>query len=153
MNPDLKVYKTEITLDANDPALRSGMNCKAEILVDRRANAVCVPVQAVVRVGGQPTVYVLQADGQTEERQVVIGLNDNTLVEIVSGLKENERVRLTPALKTAAAESGPRLAAIRGAEGNGMAQQIREKLKAAGGPGPVVPHPGSRGPEQERTTQ
>ena len=153
MNPDLKVYKTEITLDANDPALRSGMNCKAEILVDRRADAVCVPVQAVVRVGGQPTVYVLKADGQTEERKVATGLNDNTLVEIVSGLKENELVRLTPALKTAAAESGPRLATLRDAEGGAMAQQIREKLKAAGGPVVVVPRQESSGPEPERTTQ
>ncbi|MCX5645480.1 MAG: efflux transporter periplasmic adaptor subunit [Phycisphaerae bacterium] len=153
MNPDLKVYKTEIALEANDPALRSGMNCKAEILIDRRADAVCVPVQAVTRVGGQPTVYVLRPDGRTEERRVEIGLNDNTLVEIVSGLNENELVRLTPTLKTAAAESGPRLAASRGAESNAMAQQIREKLKAAGGPVVVVPRPGSRGPEPERTTQ
>ena len=153
MNPDLKVYKTEIALEVNDPALRSGMNCRAEIVVERRADAVHVPVQAVVRVGGQPTVSVLKANGQSEQRQVEIGLNDNTMVEIVNGLKEDELVRLTPALKTATAESGLRPAGIRDADVNGIAQQIREKLRAANGPVPIVPRQGNSSPGQERTMQ
>jgi HlyD family secretion protein len=153
MNPDLKVYKTEIALDVNDPSLRSGMNCRAEIVVAQRAGAVHVPVQAVARVGGQPTISVVKADGRTEERKVDIGLNDNTMVEIVNGLKDGELVRLTPALKTAAAEPGLRLAGIRDTDVNGMAQQIREKLRAANGPAPIVPRQGSSSPGQERTTQ
>jgi HlyD family secretion protein len=153
MNPDLKVYKTEIALDVNDPSLRSGMNCRAEIIVEQRADAIHVPVQAVARVGGQPTVSVLKADGQTEERKVEIGLNDNSMVEIVNGLQENELVRLTPALKTAAAEPGLKLAGMRDTDVNGMAQQIHEKLRAANGPAPIVPHQGSSSPGQERTTQ
>jgi HlyD family secretion protein len=153
MNPDLKVYKTEITLHVNDLSLRSGMNCRAEIVVEQRADAIHVPVQAVARVGGQPTISVVKADGRTEERQVEIGLNDNTMVEIVSGLQENELVRLTPALKAVAAEPGLKLAGIRDTDGNGMAQQISEKLRAANGPAPIVPRQGNRSPGQERTTQ
>ncbi|MHC4664712.1 MAG: HlyD family secretion protein, partial [Planctomycetota bacterium] len=34
MNPDLKVYNTEVYLDSNDPGLRTGMSCKAEIIID-----------------------------------------------------------------------------------------------------------------------
>ena len=153
MNPDLKVYKTEITLDVNDLSLRSGMNCRAEIIVEQRADAVHVPVQAVARVGGQPTISVVRADGRTEERKVDIGLNDNTMVEIVNGLKDGELVRLTPVLKTAAAEPGLKLAGIRDMDVNGMAQQIHEKLRAANGPVPIVPRQGSSSPGQERTTQ
>ena len=69
MNPDLKVYKTEIALDSDDPQLRSGMNCKAEIIVEQHSDTVYVPVQAVLRVGGQPTVYVLNEGGQTRGTQ------------------------------------------------------------------------------------
>jgi HlyD family secretion protein len=135
MNPDLKVYKTEIALEVDDPQLRSGMNCKAEIIVEQHTDTVYVPVQAVLRVGGQPAVYVLNPDnGETEERKVEIGLDDNSMVRIASGLKENEHVLLTPPLKAGAVEPGSRLAGIRGADANEMTQQINEKLKAANDP-------------------
>ena len=138
----------------NDPSLRSGMNCRAEIIVEQHADAVYVPVQAVVRVGGQPTVSVLKADGQTRgaarrdwpERQHH-GRNRQRPA------RRDELVRLTPALKTATAEPGWRLAAIRDADVNGIAQQIREKLRAANGPAPIVPRQGNSSPEQERTMQ
>jgi HlyD family secretion protein len=137
MNPDLKVYKTEIALEVNDPQLRSGMNCKAEIIVEQHTDTVYVPVQAVLRVGGQPTVYVLNDNGDTEERKVEIGLDDNSMVRIVSGLKESELVLLTPPLKAGTMEPGSRLAGIRGADANEMSQQINEKLKAANEPVPT----------------
>ena len=117
MNPDLKVYKTEIALETRRSPLRSGMNCKAEIIVEQHNDTVYVPVQAVLRVGGQPTVYVLNDNGQTEERKVEIGLDDNSMVRIASGLKEGEQVLLTPPLKAGAVEPGSRLAGIRGRRG------------------------------------
>jgi len=134
MNPDLKIYKTEIALDSNDPSLRSGMNCKAEIIVEQHADTVYVPVQAVLRVGGQPTVYVLNDNGDTVERKVEIGLDDNSMVRIASGLNEGELVLLTPPLKAGAVEPGSRLAGIRGADANDMTKQINDKLKAANDP-------------------
>ena len=87
MNPDLKVYRTEIALDVNDPQLRSGMTCRAEIVVDRQADTLYVPVQVVRRLGGQPTVYVLREDGRTEARSIEIGLDDNTVVRVVRGCR------------------------------------------------------------------
>ncbi len=138
MNPDLKVYKTEIALDSNDPSLRSGMNCKAEIIVEQHNDTVYVPVQTVLRVGGQPTVYVLNENGETEERKVEIGLDDNSMVRVVSGLKEGEQVLLTPPLKAGAVEPGSKLAGIQGTDANDMAKQINAKLKAANEPAPAV---------------
>jgi len=145
MNPDLKVYKTEIALDANDLSLRSGMNCKAEIIVEHDPEAVYVPIQSVLRVGGHPTVFVLNDDGSIEERKVEIGLDDNNVVQITSGLKEGELVLLTPPLKAGAVKPGSRHAGIRGADANGMTQQINEKLKAANEP---VRRPRVAGPQQ-----
>ena len=148
MNPDLKVYKTEIALDSNDPSLRSGMNCKAEIIVEQHNDTVYVPVQTVLRVGGQPTVYVLNENGDTEERKVEIGLDDNSMVRIASGLKEGESVLLTPPLKAGAVEPGSKLAGVQGTDANDMAKQINAKLKAANEPAPVVQRQKAGGPGQ-----
>jgi len=130
-NPDLKVYKAEITLDSNDISLRSGMNCKAEIIVEQYAEAVYVPLETVLRVGGRPTVYVLHEDGAVEERQVETALDNNSVVRIARGLEEGELVLQKPPLKAGAVEPGSRLAGIRGVSTDDMMQQIREKLKAA----------------------
>ena len=151
MNPDLKVYKAEIALDVNDPQLRSGMNCRAEIIVEQYADAVYIPVQAVVRVNGQATVYVLQENGGTESRQVEISLDDNSMARVARGLEEGELVLLAPPQPAGTVEPGVRLASLRKAETGAWAEQIREKLKAADDLTPTVPRPETGGPPQLTT--
>ena len=57
-NPDLKVYTSEIYIDEESDALRTGMNCEVEIIVAHYPDAVFVPVQAVLEDRGNPTVFV-----------------------------------------------------------------------------------------------
>ncbi len=157
MNPDLKIYTTNINLETDDPGLRSGMSCKADIVVEQYEDVVYVPLQAVIRVKGQPTLYVIDDNGEMEERKVEIGLDNNTYIVITKGLSEGEIVLMTPPLKEATLEPGARMA---GADANDpMARQIVEKLKAAGeapagpsaaGPGGPQMGPQTGGPEQGR---
>jgi HlyD family secretion protein len=105
MNPDLKIYNTTIELDNGDDMslLRAGMNCTVEIVVEQHKETLYVPVQAVIRVGGQPTVYVVDGD-KLEPRDVEIGLDNNSMVRIVSGLDVKEHVSLAPPLTEGAVE-------------------------------------------------
>ena len=82
MNPDLKVYNTEIHLEDNDSTLRTGMSCQAEIIFERYDDAVYIPVQAVLRVKGEPTVYVVRG-GKVSPQNVGIGLDNNRMIRIV----------------------------------------------------------------------
>ncbi len=100
MNPDLKVYNSIVSLLEEDEALRTGMSCKVEIIVERYESATSVPVQAVLRVGGEPTVYVINGK-KAEPRPVEIGLDNNRMIRIVSGLQEGEKVLLNPPLEAA----------------------------------------------------
>jgi len=104
MNPDLKVYDADIYLEDNDSSLRTGMSCKAEIIIDQYEDAVYVPVQAVMRVGGKPTIHIVN-EKAIEPREVEIGLDNNRMVRIISGLQEGEVVLLTPPLKSGTIES------------------------------------------------
>jgi len=101
MNPDLKVYDTDIYLDNNSNGLRTGMSCKAEIIIEQHQEATYVPVQAVLRVGGEPTVYVVNG-GALKPRKVEIGFDNDRMVRIISGLEPGEVVSLTPPLEAAA---------------------------------------------------
>ncbi len=98
-NPDLKVYPTQIRIRGNDLGLRSGMSCRAEIVIEQLQDAVYVPVQSVVRVGGEQTVFVVNADNSVEPRPVKTGLDDNANIVIAEGLEAGERVSLTPPLE------------------------------------------------------
>lgn len=102
MNPDLKVYSTEVVLDDDQDlnSIRSGMSCTAEIVVEQHKEATYVPVQAVLNVDGTQTVYVV--DGSDLEPRAVETGNDNGIViKIDDGLKAGELVALNPPMQEA----------------------------------------------------
>jgi len=97
LNPDLKLYNSEVSLQTDQDELRTGMSCKAEILIDHYPDALFVPVQAVTKINGDPTVYVVHSMG-AEPRQVKIGLANSSMVHILDGLVDGEKVLLNPPL-------------------------------------------------------
>ena len=111
MNPDLKVYPTEIAIDGTED-LRTGMSCQAEIVVEQYASALYVPIQSVVRIANQPTVYV-KSDAGVVPKPVQIGLDNNRMVRIVDGLEEGEEVLLTPPISVSRASEEERARNIR----------------------------------------
>ncbi len=98
LNPNLKVYSTDIMITSDSSALRNGMSCKVDIIVEEYENVVYVPVQSVVKINGQTTVFVLKSNGRIEARPVTIGLDNNSMIHIKEGLSKGELVLLTPPL-------------------------------------------------------
>jgi len=146
-NPDLKIYPTDINLEDNDVTLRTGMSCKAEIIIAQYEDVVYIPVQAVLRVAGQPTVYVVK-DGSYTERAVEIGLDDNKMIRIVSGLEEGEVVLMTPPLRAGTIESGSKAGDIELPDGSETFQQrVNQRLEEANGNGSTA-RPSQRGQGQ-----
>ena len=107
MNPDLKVYATEVHLDGDGSELRTGMSCRASIILEEYEDVMYAPVQSVVRIGNQPTVYVMEGS-EAKPRPVQIGLDNNRMVHIKSGVEVGERILLAPPLAAAEAEQGRR---------------------------------------------
>jgi hypothetical protein len=105
MNPDLKVYDTKIVLEGTTQGIRSGMSCQAEIIMAEYPDAFYIPIQAVIKVNGTPTVYVRKPGGW-EPRAIDTGLDNNRMVHVISGLEEGERVLLTPPLQAGETRPG-----------------------------------------------
>ena len=99
MNPDLSIYDTviEINNSENVKDLKSGMSCKAEVIIEQHEDAVYVPVQAVIRVDNKPTVFLAKGN-KLRPRPVKIGLDNGRMIHILEGLEEGEEVTLTPPL-------------------------------------------------------
>jgi HlyD family secretion protein len=141
MNPDLKVYPTEIHLDTTHQELRTGMNCQAEIIVAQYPDAVYVPVQAVLRIGGTPTAYVRERGG-FEPRPIEIGLDNNSMVHVLAGLKAGQEVTLTPPLDAKAE-----------AEEAALAANLSEGTAETAGAAPQAAPPGPTAPGAQAVPQ
>ena len=100
LNPDLKVYVTDVSIDGTNDFLKTGMTGKVEVLIDELHDVLYVPIQSVVTVDEKEMCYVM-ASSRAEKREVETGLFNDNFVEIKSGLTEGEKVLLNPPRWTA----------------------------------------------------
>jgi HlyD family secretion protein len=95
LNPDLKVYSTDASIDGTHDFLKTGMSAKVEIVIEELKNVISVPVQTVVNRNGKKVCYVMGSK-EPKQREVETGLFNDNFVEIKSGLVEGEKVLLNP---------------------------------------------------------
>ena len=94
MNPDLKVYSTDVGIDGTHDSLKTGMTGKVTVMIDELHDVLYVPIQSVVTVEDKKICYV--AGSPAQKREVETGLFNDNFVEIKSGLAEGEKVMLNP---------------------------------------------------------
>jgi HlyD family secretion protein len=95
MNPDLKVYPTNIRIDGVYDWLRPGVSAEVVILVETLRDVVYVPIQAVSYSGKDQYVWVV-SNGIHQRRKVTTGQYSEEFIEITSGLSQGEEVLLLP---------------------------------------------------------
>lgn len=91
VDPETRTMHTEVDVK-NTGRLVQGMYAEVSLVLAHRDGTLTVPIQAVVRNGSEATVLVVNAENRLEERRVELGLEGARWVEVVSGLKENDRV-------------------------------------------------------------
>jgi hypothetical protein len=75
-----------------DVKLINGAAATIEVVTERAANALVLPVEAVAGTQGKGKVDVVRPDRTRETRDVLLGLSDGKVVEIKSGLAGDETV-------------------------------------------------------------
>ena len=119
LNPDLKEYKTEVSIQGTHAFLKPGMTVRVEILAAELRDVLTVPIQAVSVREGLRVCYV-KRDGDLRAQLVQTGQYSDKFVQITDGLNEGDKVLLHPA----ASLSERALAAFRKA-----ATKLKEKKK------------------------
>ena len=72
--------------------LAVGTPVRVEIVAEHRANALGVPVDAIIHEDDKSFVMVAGADNKAHKREVTIGITTPKLAEITAGLKAGEAV-------------------------------------------------------------
>ena len=91
IDPETRSYKGLIIISNPKLKLRPGMYVKGEIVVASAKNAIVVPKDIIVSKQRGNSVFVVDK-GIAHERIVEFGLENSREVEIVSGLKPDERM-------------------------------------------------------------
>ncbi len=100
-------YNVQIAFDTQDDRVKSGMSVSAAIITGTKQDILLVPNAAVKSQGG--AYYVEVQDATTPIRQPVeIGISNDTMTEIISGLKEGDSIitRTVTSAATTQTQSG-----------------------------------------------
>ena len=125
-------FTVKILLDtASDIDIRPGMSCRAEIFTEIKGDTIAVPIEAVVfedieqeasntetdQDNSSVSISVTSAtevtshvfvliDGKSAKREVELGISNDRLQEIISGLKVGDKVITGPARVLSKLEDG-----------------------------------------------
>ncbi|HEY4513922.1 MAG TPA: efflux RND transporter periplasmic adaptor subunit [Candidatus Paceibacterota bacterium] len=87
-------YKTTLQFSGDDTRIRSGMTANTDIAGESRENVLLVPGRAVSQKEGKKFVELLEGE-TTREVEIETGLRGSSGdIEVISGLKEGDRIRL-----------------------------------------------------------
>ncbi|MCX6358539.1 MAG: HlyD family efflux transporter periplasmic adaptor subunit [Armatimonadetes bacterium] len=93
-------FSVQVTVTRPDPRLRPGMSARCTIIMSRRSGVLRLPSDAVEGAGDKASVQVAgkpdpAKPGQLTytKRTIRAGLRGDTFIEVVSGLKEGEKVK------------------------------------------------------------
>jgi RND family efflux transporter MFP subunit len=95
LDPETRTMHTEIDVKNPDNALVEGMYAEADIVLDKKASALTVPLQAVTRNGADSTVMIVNAQNQLEQRHIKLGLEGTEQVEVLNGLNERDLILMS----------------------------------------------------------
>src|SRR5262249_18811390 len=91
VNEATRTMTTEIEVPNPKLELVPGMYATVLLPLERHLQALAIPIQAIPP-GQTSTVYVINDRNEIEERPVTLRLETPTKVEVLSGLKEGEKV-------------------------------------------------------------
>jgi multidrug efflux pump subunit AcrA (membrane-fusion protein) len=94
---------TEIEVKNPDLAIVPGMYATVVLKIDQKAHVIVIPSEAITSAQAS-TVDVVNTDDKIEERHIILGLETPNFCEVISGLKEGEKVMVGSQSRTHAGE-------------------------------------------------
>jgi RND family efflux transporter MFP subunit len=88
-------YPLIVTLDNIDKLIKPGMSAEIVITSERKENATVIPSGSVMIKGGKTVVAVVGSNNKITIKDVSLGIDNGTIVEILQGVKVGENIVTT----------------------------------------------------------
>lgn len=91
VDPSTGTFKITVEISDDRHIIKPGMFGRLSIVYDTHENALQLPRSAVLDDGGESSVFVVK-DSKAERRLVVTGFSDRGMIEITSGIDDDDSV-------------------------------------------------------------
>lgn len=92
LDPSTRTMQVEIDVPNPNYHLQPGMYADVQLSANSRPNTLTIPIEALRQGDNETSVLVVGTQNRVEVRNVQIGVESSNNIEILSGLKEGERV-------------------------------------------------------------
>lgn len=89
---DTRTMHTEVDVPNPGRTLVPGLYAEATLTLERKNDALVVPLQAVNQSGETASILLVDPNDTVQERKITLGLQTATDAEVLSGLNEGDRV-------------------------------------------------------------
>ena len=97
LDPATRTFPIEIEIPNPTFRLKPGMYARVGVTTNEKPDALIVPSNALVDVGGERGVFLAQPDNTAVFRKVQVGIEQDDRAEILEGLAEGDRIVSTGA--------------------------------------------------------
>jgi membrane fusion protein (multidrug efflux system) len=91
VDPQTGTFRARVEVPDNTRRLKPGMFARVNIVYERRENALQLPRNSILDADGEQSVFVI-VNNKAEQRRIATGLSNNGWIEVLEGLKGDERV-------------------------------------------------------------
>jgi RND family efflux transporter MFP subunit len=89
---DTRTMHTEVDVPNLKRVLLPGLYAEATLSLEHRDDIPSVPLQAINHEADKTTVFIVNSNGEIEDRPITLGISTSTDAEVLSGLSEGEEV-------------------------------------------------------------
>ena len=86
------LYPVEVKIDNSTNKIKPGMFANVRLVLSDKTNVLTLPLDAVMKKDGKDFVYTLDKDNVAHKQAVTTGVQDESQIEIKSGLSDGMQV-------------------------------------------------------------
>ncbi|MFJ2578227.1 efflux RND transporter periplasmic adaptor subunit [Kitasatospora aureofaciens] len=87
-------YAATLQISGDTSTLRTGLSATVSVVTGEADNALSLPTSALSGTGTSRTATLVHVDGSTERVSVGVGVEGDSTVQVLAGLKEGDKVEL-----------------------------------------------------------
>ena len=92
LDPKTRTLKVRLRFDNPDEKLKPNMYAKVKIYGGAKENTIVIPLEGLIRTGREERVILALGEGKFEARKVKSGIESGDYIEILEGVKEDDRI-------------------------------------------------------------
>jgi len=91
LSTETRTFLVKVLINNRKQILHPGMFVKADIILRKKDDVIVIPKEYILSGGGNKRVYIVK-QGVAHERKLVTGMESDKEVEVLKGLKENDKL-------------------------------------------------------------